>query len=132
MPRRKPQNVVILPARAGADTAPPASPEWLGTRRFWLALSAALPVVLDVLIDSYQRGEVSVPTRFLVPVALVIAVYHGLNKRNKEQGNTQDAAHLEAQGIPMGKPLDSEAVRLSLFSEFRMPKYEPPPSHSTR
>lgn len=121
MPRRKPHSVVILPARAGADTAPPAAPAALALRRFWLLMAPAVPFVLAEVVAAYQRGDIPVPARWATLVAILVGAYLSYMKFAKEKGSTEDAAHLAAQGLPVGQPLDATAVKLSLTSDFRMP-----------
>lgn len=127
MPRRKPRSVVLLPADARLPVAPPMSPVQLGLRRFGVVLAAVVPIVVAVLIDAYQRGEVQVPERWAVPVSIAVAVWLAYTKAQKEQGRAQDAAHLEDQGLPVGKPLDAKAVHAALTTEFKLPEYVAPP-----
>lgn len=127
MPRRKPRAVVIVPASEPLPIAPPASPVQLGLKRFGVVLAAVLPLVAAALIDAYQRGEFQVPERWAVPVSIAIAVWLGYTKTQKEHGRAQDAAHLEDQGMPIGKPLDAAAVHAALTTPFHLPEYVAPP-----
>jgi hypothetical protein len=131
MPRHKPQNVVILPARAGADTAPPAAPWWLGMRRFLTGLIAIAPFVIDAAISLANQGQLKIPPQYTALWAVGVLAWQGYTKTQREHVRAEDAAHLEDQGLPVGKPLDAQSVKHALTSDYRLPAYVAPPPRPT-
>lgn len=127
MPRRPPSTVVLLPAKEVVPTAPPQSPFYLGLRRFATGLLAVLPFCLDAAVSLVNQGQLKIPPQYSALWAVAVLAWQGYTKAQRERDRATDAAHLEDQGIPVGKPLDAQSVKHALTSDFHLPEYVAPP-----
>lgn len=125
-------NVLLIPATGAASTAPPASPWWLGVKRFLLQLAPLVPIIIDALIGLVQTGQVQVPSQWAAYVAIAIALYNATAKGLKEQRRQDAAATLAGYGLPVGEPLHPAALSSALYTDTTLPEARAstrPPAH---